>query len=189
MFLRIKEGVFMFFKEIKEYKEIIRSYFSTIDVLDDISTFSAVREDISLMGKIERWKSFAEQDILNFDDVIRSSKPARYLYVFIFFGMCALNAMSNVNVFSFILGIVIISITKSLVSWKIEMDVDTRHSITLNEFANKYPDAPCDVAGLYNAYSDITSILKELHTKNVIMFEKADALKKIIDDFKDEKKG
>ena len=69
------------------------------------------------------------------------------------------------------------------------MDVDTRHSITLNEFANKYPDAPCDVAGLYNAYSDITSILKELHTKNVIMFEKADALKKIIDDFKDEKKG
>lgn len=180
----------MFFKEIKEYKEIIRSYFTTIDVLDDISNFSAVREDTSLMAKIERWKSFAEQDILNFDDVIRSSKPARYLYVFIFFGICALNAMSNVNVLTFILGIVIISLVKSLVSWKIEMEVDTRHSITLSEFADKYPDAPCNVAGLYNAYSDIGSILNELHAKNVIMFEKADTLKKIIDDFKkDEKKG
>lgn len=179
----------MFFKEIKEYREIIRSYFTTIDVLDDISNFPAVRADKSLMSKIERWKSFAEQDILNFDNVIRSSKPARYLYVFIFFGMCTLNAISNVNVFSFILGIVIISITKSLVSWKIEMEIDTRHSITLSEFAIKYPDAPCDVAGLYNAYSDIGSILKELHAKNVIILEKADALKKIIDDFKDEKKG
>ena len=179
----------MFFKEIKEYKEIIRSYFTTIDVLDDISNFSAVREDTSLMAKIERWKSFAEQDILNFDDIIRSSKPARYLYVFIFFGICALNAISNVNILTFILGIVIISLVKSLVSWKIEMEVDTRHRITLSEFASRYPDAPCDVAGLYNAYSDIGSILKELHTKNVIMFEKADVLKKIINDFKDEKKG
>lgn len=180
----------MFFKEIKEYREIIRSYFTTIDVLDDISKFPAVREDTSLMGKIERWKSFAEQDILNFDDVIRSSKPARYLYVFIFFGICAVNAMSNVNILTFILGIVIISLVKSLVSWKIEMEVDTRHSITLSEFASRYPDAPCDVAGLYNAYSDIGLILKELHAKNMIIFEKADALKKIIDDFKkDEKKG
>lgn len=167
----------MFFKEIKKYKENISKHFKTIDELNEIlnslkvlnNNMTSLNEDLSnekplndLSFKIGRYIEFLNMDILSYDTIIRKSRIARIMYGILFFVICAINFSTNTSLLSFFVEIGILTIFGAIIATKIEMDYDTSFCSNCKEIAEKYDNAPVNVAGLYNPVQDITDIKEEL---------------------------
>lgn len=172
----------MFFKEIKKCKNYIKNHFETIDGLKNImEIITDISKNINSAGKIDnnivlhlsekidRHIEFLNNDIISFDEVIKSTRILRILYGLFFFLMCTLNIFISTPISTFFIGVLILAASSSYISYKIECTYNNLFIKNCKDIAEKYPDAPANELGVYNPLEDITDIKKELIQNEVFL--------------------
>lgn len=172
----------MFFKEIKKYKNYMKNHFETIDGLKNImEIITDISKNINSAGKIDnniishlsnkidRYIEFLNNDILSFDEVIKSTRILRILYGLFFFLMCTLNIFISTPISTFFIGVLILAAISSYISYKIQSTYNNLFMQNCKDIAEKYPDSPTNAVGVYNPLEDITDIKKELIQNEIFL--------------------
>lgn len=160
---------------MKNHFETIDGLKNIMEIITDISKNinSAGKIDnnivLHLSEKIDRHIEFLNNDILSFDEVIKSTRILRILYGLFFFLMCTLNIFISTPILTFFIGVMILAVSSSYISYKIESTYNNLFMKNCKDIAEKYPDAPTNAVGVYNPLEDITDIKKELIQNEVFL--------------------